>query len=841
MDKYEYNLKLDQLKQLVAEEDYGTAAEIAGTINWKKVRNSNTLCMVAKIFEVSGQYEACRDALLQAYDHSSIGKNILYQLTEVAIRAKRIDEADEYFHEFMNVAAKDNRRYILAYKIGCLKEAPISDRIAILEEFKEKEYTESWAYELAVLYSQAGMRDKCVDICDEMVLWFGEGEYVEKALDLKRRFQPLTPSQEKKYQKFREKKGIVEINLPKKTEMKISEETGLPEVTITASKFNTVNLQEEIAKGMAQIEQATEKETVSNAMDSIKKLVSDIPYLNTEESTGNTQTFDREMINAAVDEDLKADFQVRMDQTQRLPNASKRREKKNLQPLEAAQMSIEDVLAEWEMTKRAAEEAIAVAEQKKLEMAKDQALIEAGEIMERLKMLIPILSADPDEIPEPEATVAEEIASDDIPFEDAEPEMHSLSQYEESELEAMKEGEPEAEEPAEDPIEDLDDPILPEQTEASEEAPEAEVEPQIVEPQDVAEEDVLAEAEPEELPVVEEEPVIAEETPDAAWEEPEAEDASDETREEQEKEPQTAPEEPLSRFQKLSQAIANTMELPDVKLFRKVEGEPEETQGKDSWFAEEEEGSTSMTPEQRKIFSYFMNVPGMEEQLAKILNDSKRYNSNNVTSLAGNIIIQGEEGSGKTVLATSLIKAIQNSTGRTNAKIGKISADSLNRKDFAGLIPRLEGGFLIVEKAGNLEPKTIARMSQVMEQNTQGLVVVLEDDSAGIKRVMAQDFAFSKKFTGKVKIPIFTIDELVIFAKAYAMEMECVIDEMGILALYNRINNIQKMERATTLTEVKDIMDHAIESAETGGFKKLFSKRYDDNDFLILREKDFEN
>ena len=367
------------------------------------------------------------------------------------------------------------------------------------------------------------------------------------------------------------------------------------------------------------------------------------------------------------------------------------------------------------------------------------------------------------------------------------------------------------------------------------------------EPQEVVEDEVSAEEIAEDIPVVEEASVIVEEEPTLAEEEAEAEEAQDETEEdvqteeEQAEASESAQEEPLSRFQKLSQAIANTMELPDVKLFRKVEGEPEETQDKDSWFAESEEGSTSMTPEQRKIFSYFMNVPGMEEQLAKILNDSKRYNSSNVTSLAGNIIIQGEEGSGKTVLATSLIKAIQNSTGRANAKIGKISADSLNRKDFAALIPRLEGGFLIVEKAGNLEPKTIARMSQVMEQNTQGLVVVLEDDSAGIKRVMAQDFAFSKKFTGKVKIPIFTIDELVVFAKAYAMEMECVIDEMGILALYNRINNIQKMERATTLTEVKDIMDHAIESAETGGFKKLFSKRYDDNDFLILREKDFEN
>lgn len=220
MDKYEYKLKLEQIQNLFAAGDYLTAAEMADTINWKKVRSSTTLCMVGEIYEKTGKYDACREVLLQAYDHSPIGRNIVCQLAEVAIKAKHVDEAEEYYNEFLEIAPKDNMRYVLAYEISCLKDQPLTDRIAILEELKEHEYTEKWAYELAVLYGQAELRDKCVETCDELILWFGDGEYVEKALDLKRLYQPLTPAQEDKYKQFREKKGMVEISLPQSTERK---------------------------------------------------------------------------------------------------------------------------------------------------------------------------------------------------------------------------------------------------------------------------------------------------------------------------------------------------------------------------------------------------------------------------------------------------------------------------------------------------------------------------------------------------------------------------------------------------------------------------------------------
>lgn len=258
----------------------------------------------------------------------------------------------------------------------------------------------------------------------------------------------------------------------------------------------------------------------------------------------------------------------------------------------------------------------------------------------------------------------------------------------------------------------------------------------------------------------------------------------------------------------------------------------------------EEQKAYELTEEQKELFSYFLPVPGMEDQISQILLGVKSRLGNSVTSLTGNILIQGEEGSGKTVFATSLIKAIEKEVGNEDAKIGKISASSLNGKDFAALIPQIDGGYLIIDKAGELNRETALRMSQLMEQNTRGMVILLEDTRAGIRKAMQLDFGFAKKFTEKVDIPIFTIDELVEFGKSYAKEMECTIDQMGVLALYNRINNIQKLERATTLAEVKDIVDEAIENAEGGGIKKafgsIFSKKYNENDYLILHEKDFE-
>lgn len=936
MDKYEYKLKLEQIQNLFAAGDYLTAAEMADTINWKKVRSSTTLCMVGEIYEKTGKYDACREVLLQAYDHSPIGRNIVCQLAEVAIKAKHVDEAEEYYNEFLEIAPKDNMRYVLAYEISCLKDQPLTARIAILEELKEHEYTEKWAYELAVLYGQAELRDKCVETCDELILWFGDGEYVEKALDLKRLYQPLTPAQEDKYKQFREKKGMVEISLPQSTERKnvikemvktaecTSEEAS--ETTVTASKFNTSKLQEELAKSMRQIMNATEKETVADTMENIKKIVSDIPYLNGEHEEEAEHAFDQEKINAQVDRSLKKDFHALMKEQEESEKEEQETQKQDIakeevrenaddaqseikeikhtgektdaEEVASAQASIEEVLEEWKKTKRAAEAAMAAADQKKLEMSKENALLEAGQIMDRLKTLIPILSATPGEdLPVPEDTVAAKLASDDTmkAANEEAAENESAAAPEETEnVEAsddiasedentaakaeatdsdvdvvMKSASAEnsADQAETSAVEEADSDLAKEMAQENSEADDTADDTVSTDTSDsVVEEDIAA---ADILGVTREMPDlsayqsrVSAETPDesAHTEAGDAETTDTEAASEtvsvsienqaDENElhvVESAPDEELEKMLvqatqmfvenanvevpvgKAAAVSQDTGVLPEIKL-------PDDLK--------EEQKAYELTEEQKELFSYFLPVPGMEDQIRQILLGAKSRLGNSVTSLTGNILIQGEEGSGKTVFATSLIKAIGKEVGNEDAKIGKISASSLNGKDFAALIPQIDGGYLIIDKAGELNRETALRMSQLMEQNTRGMVILLEDTRAGIRKAMQLDFGFAKKFTEKVDIPIFTIDELVEFGKSYAKEMECTIDQMGVLALYNRINNIQKLERATTLAEVKDIVDEAIENAEGGGIKKafgsIFSKKYNENDYLILHEKDFE-
>lgn len=936
MDKYEYKLKLEQIQNLFAAGDYLTAAEMADTINWKKVRSSTTLCMVGEIYEKTGKYDACREVLLQAYDHSPIGRNIVCQLAEVAIKAKHVDEAEEYYNEFLEIAPKDNMRYVLAYEISCLKDQPLTDRIAILEELKEHEYTEKWAYELAVLYGQAELRDKCVETCDELILWFGDGEYVEKALDLKRLYQPLTPAQEDKYKQFREKKGMVEISLPQSTERKnvikemvktaecTSEEAS--ETTVTASKFNTSKLQEELAKSMRQIMNATEKETVADTMENIKKIVSDIPYLNGEHEEEAEHAFDQEKINAQVDRSLKKDFHALMKEQEESEKEEQETpkqdiakeevkenadvaqseikeikhtgEKTDAEEVASAQASIEEVLEEWKKTKRAAEAAMAAADQKKLEMSKENALLEAGQIMDRLKTLIPILSATPGEdLPVPEDTVAAKLASDDTmkAANEEEAENESAAAPEETEnVEAsddiasedentaakaeatdsdvdvvMKSASAEnsADQAETSAVEEADSDLAKEMAQENSEADDTADDTVSTDTSDsVVEEDIAAadiSGVTREMPDLSAyQNRVSAETPDESGhteagdaETTDTEAASetvsvsmeDQADEDELHVVESAPDEELEKM--LAQATQMFVENANVEVpVGKAAAVSQDTgvlpEIKLPDDLKEEQKAYELTEEQKELFSYFLPVPGMEDQISQILLGVKSRLGNSVTSLTGNILIQGEEGSGKTVFATSLIKAIEKEVGNEDAKIGKISASSLNGKDFAALIPQIDGGYLIIDKAGELNRETALRMSQLMEQNTRGMVILLEDTRAGIRKAMQLDFGFAKKFTEKVDIPIFTIDELVEFGKSYAKEMECTIDQMGVLALYNRINNIQKLERATTLAEVKDIVDEAIENAEGGGIKKafgsIFSKKYNENDYLILHEKDFE-
>ena len=1314
MDKYEYKLKLEQLKNLVEEKDYKTAAEIADTINWRKVKSSSTLCMVGEIYDRNKQYENSRDILLMAYDRATVGRNIIYRLALVSLKMGRLEEAKEYYDEFLEIAPYDNLKYVLRYQIAKIEGASLEEQIAILEEFKSREYMEEWAFELAYLYHRSGNGGKCVEVCDELVLWFGDGKYVEKALELKMLYQPLNKEQEEKYREFKtHQDGGLEVQPAELMESgKIIQDTvRIPDLTASSGRFNTLNLQEELAKGMQQIMEADTKETLSDTMDNIKKIVDEIPYLKVPQEEGEGKAEEERYghieTDEEIDDSLETDFQELLAEdwdgqiSFAVPGGDW------WEPQVNGQIRIEEVLAEWEKTKHAAEAAMAVAQQRKLESAKARALQEAEELMERLNQIIPKLNAGitPQELlaerylqnAQLEGAYAGEFSPEDAGMEDmgggmgaqadgmpgmpagidpatgmplegmagmpevpagidpatgmplegmvhpsagnpqmeetgwggypanlmgaypenpflgngrsgiqqfrgnnfgelamqmsqtgrfeqdiygmsamdtimpgpdrfqtgqlmpevpqtgqagsgmfqegypmpeplqsqgeleigqGEPELFQTG-WEESEtfqagqpmpevpkaeepiLEAPPTGQPELELPqaegsileapptgqpmpeapqAEEPILEASQTGQPEQelpqsgqeweisqtgqpmpepeefmdlsgqgaqgqpvgtmpetgaqgisqttgsmpeagiqgisqTTGSMQQPDGTVIPQITKPlQEVPQaaspmqgmytqgigpmqrpyprrmpqvtapmqggnpqgmpqatapmqggypqgmpqatvpmqggypqgmpqgtgwaqgmpqrtgpiqgiyaqgipqgagsiqcpvgtgipqatapiqgeypqgagwaqgaypqrmpqaelpaQDMAAAGElSQEAPRTEEMQNASRPTPQ--WE-GEGQAGSGEPEGQQAQEPpkpkkKDAEEYLESVFQaaKASREEKNQVSTPVLESEPKPDpsgagqdldgmgmgtapmkagwnspgaGVPKAPQRPQEAFAmpeievlPEQETGRKLTEEEREIFSYFVPVNGMEQQLCQVLEGALHRRGKNSTSATGNILIMGGRGSGKTVLATDLIKVLQKKDGPTPGKVGKITGDSLNQKDLSQLLKKVAGGYLIIEKAGELTQETVTRLSLLMEQNTEGLLFLLEDTRKGIEKALGMDLNFAKKFTERIKIPVFTSDELVEFAKAYADEQECEIDDMGILALYNRISNIQKLDEATTLSEVKEIVDLAISSAERGGLKKLFGgKKFSPEGYLYLREKDFE-
>ncbi|MCI9136116.1 MAG: hypothetical protein HFH48_00895 [Lachnospiraceae bacterium] len=963
MDKYEYKLKLEQLKNLVQEKDYKTAAEIADTINWRKVKSAAVLCMVGEIYDRNKQYENSHEILLMAYDRATVGRNIIYRLALVALKMGRVEEAKEYYEEFLEVAPYDNLKYVLRYQIAKIEGASQEELIEILEEFKEREYTEEWAFELAYLYHRSGNSERCVEVCDELVLWFGDGKYVEKALELKMLYQPLNKFQEEKYRQFKmSRDGVVEVRPTDALESGeiVHETMQIPDITANQGRFNTMNLQEELAKSMQQIMDASTKEIVTDTMDNIKKMVEEIPYLQVpqeEEEYEEEERYGHIETDEEIDGSLKDDFREMLAEDWdgqfrfSVPGGDWR------EPQVNGQMKIEDVLIEWEKTRRAAEAAMAMAQQRRLESAKARALQEAEELMERLNEIIPKLNAgispqellaerylqneeeetaemernwaeDVDEI-EDWAKYPQEAVEEDWAEHIEEPENWTeMNQEPENWPESAQEpenwaehtkepenwmerpGEPQEEAgwiPEEEsqetvqeetgriPEEESQETVreetgrIPEeesqeavsvpeehwQEEAAEKKNLEYIQKEIEQPAELMEEQIedvqgdlqgdgnLPAEQPENtisdknLEVEIQENSEAKERPKKDMQETSLEDLIEQqaVQEELESERKDAEQYLESVFKAAKAAREEKNRIPRVEIEKEKKENVSKEQAQGEYISEavpemipevgidpEEEPVTKLSEEQKEIFSYFVPVTGMEQQLCQVLEGALHRKSRDRTSASGNILIMGGRGSGKTVLATDIIKAIQRSGKHSGGKVGKITGEALNQKDLSQLLKKIAGGYLIIEHAGKISQETATRLSLLMEQDTDGLLFLMEDTRKGIEKALNQDANFAKKFTEQIRIPVFTSDELVEFAKAYAYEQECEIDDMGILALYNCISNIQKLDEATTLSEVKEIVDSAISSAERGGLKKLFGgKKFSPEGYLYLREKDFDN
>ena len=884
MDKYEYNLKLDQIKALSAEEGYMSAAEIADSINWNKIKNVNTLVKIGEIYEKAERYQDARDILLMAYDRSPIGRMIIYRLAEVAIKMGDYDAATEYYDEFVEIAPHDDMKYVLRYAIKKGQGASFDELITILEEYKDEEYTEEWAYELAYLYHKAGKADKCIDACDELILWFGDGPYVERALELKMLYQPLTKAQEEKYRRFKAEKEkpakikdeaeVTEIGameMVKGGEI-VHDDVTIPQITVNQEKFNTVNLQQEIAKGMQQIMEAKGKNEVADTMDTIKKIVEDIPYLKLEKEQEEYAQQPEETEHIATDEEidgsLKLNFKELLGEDADGQMSMVMSEKTQLEHQITGQMSIQDVLEEWEKTRHAAEIALKEAEQQKLESAKARALQEAGDIMERLNDVIPKLDAGvtPKELLEEEylkvpVDIVEQKAAVKEPEEEQKPDMQEL--YADETVD-------EVQEPQEAPEDTIDE------AQESQEAPKEAIE-EVQEPQEVPEEAIEEVQEPQEAPedaadevkepVGEPEDIImAEESekdeilmqpttmmPEITDDMLNVDDdtSDDETSQEKENVSEKRDFDHVTSFieQEIAKMtaknpglekkldMAKTRKMPDISLPEDLDSEEDDSKLKETKHIKE------LTSEQKAIFSYFIPVKGMEDQICKAYNAVLDHFNRKENASTGNLIIQGEQGCGKTMLATSFIKVLQKDGEQLTGKMGKIDAAALNKKDVQQVVRKITGGCLIIERAGDIDRNIAAQLSFLMEHDITGTLYILEDTSKGIKKALSMDEGFASKFTEKISVPIFTNDELVLFAKSYSAELGYKIDEMAILALHNRISNIERIDQATTLTEVKDIIDEAIDREAHSGLKKAISiltaKRYTDDDRIVLKEDHF--
>lgn len=913
MDRYEYRTKMEQIDKAKEIGDYQTAGRIAETIDWSRVKRVAVLCDIADLYDRIGRYEECKNMLLMAYERSPIGRMIVYRLCDVSIKLKDINEAKTYFDLFLQLAPSDPHKYILQYKIEKASGAPIDRLISILENLKSREFMENWAYELAYLYHKKGMITQCVEECNDIFLWFGEGKYVEKALELKLLHQPLTPLQMERYEYMRAKRisdakkanrsknaADYEPKVPSEDEMDIAP------VEVKVQVYDTINLQKELAKNLDQIMNAKGNDDVTKSLDNVKKLVNEsrIPELKIEEPEPEPEPAEEtpsldDTFNQFLSEEYDGQFSLVIPD-QQLPE-------KQI----TGQLSIEDIgglLAEWDMLKRAADKAYEVEAGRRFESDKERAIAQTKDIITKLDEVMPryqeanakakadaeaagrrrleteeamrakevaeqakrqaevasllggvtsvikpvdavkavvedTLSKPAEAVKKPVAeavkAAAPETAGDTkrveiltdrrmaeiearkkAEIEERERIMHEAEEARRAELAEMQRAEEETRRRIKEEAEArrLAAQEAAKAAEKDEEArrarvaeEEARLDVALHEMEDAERKGETIEPEPVAPAVVEPEPepVVAKEEAPAAPAEPE--------------EPEGYKGEELSWAASQNAEVADAMKAADEALRVTVESNtaklPPITMTE-----------YVLSPDQRDEFSYFMTVKGVEDQICKTLCNMKNACSRGDISKS-NIIISGAPGMGKTKLATSLVKVIQQMGIKESGRFGKISSEKLNEKPVSEVFSMLEGGCVVIEKAASLTKEKTMELLDVMDKNRYDVTVILEDAPAGLGRLLGSSFEFAEKFTNHVSIPIFNNDELIAFGKAYAAEDGYTIDDMGILAMYNRIGLMQYSKQDTMLEEVMDIVDDAIIKASRFHFGRKRDK--------ILREKDF--
>ena len=782
MDKHEYRVKTEQMLECMRQKSYKQAMDIADAIDWRKVKNISMLCAVSEVYEYNGEYQKSRDILFLAYDRSPDSRKIIYRLGTLALKLGEVKEATDCYEEFVALAPKDPNQYVLKYKILKTRNASLEEQIEALEEFKKVEYVEKWAFELAKLYQDAGMTAECIDECDDLILWFSEGKYVYKAMELKMQYKPLTPLQQEKYN-LRNVAPAVKA---------ASVEEAAAETT-AAEEAVEVPVVEEAAAEAPVVEEAGAEAPVVE-----EKIM--------EEMTAGESAVEEKVVEEAVTE-------------------TSTEEKK-----EAPTLSIEEMLQEWEekqkenaeMIRAKVEEVETEKAQEEAEMAEKADVEEESILPDDIRQLMEELESESADI-EAQKIKSEEEIQEQRPQES----VHVKSQTEQA-----QEDKPLIQKVAEQ-LAALD--VIPAAAVKAESAA-VKAEKAVNAAASVAAAGAVSEV--EEKAFFEEEGF--EQVVSHAFE-------AGEVKEE-------APGIKLGDTQSMAAVAKALKNNVEVEIPEEVEEEDEEerseydtgfiVQGRYDLEAQSAIGlKAGLTEEQKKLFSYFVPVHGMSEQIVEVLQNDKKCKSRYGTSRIGNLLIIGRKGSGKTVLAVDVVKAIQKARKLKQGKVGIVTAESLNKKDVADILGKLHGGAIIIEKASRLSRKTIDDMCEVMEGQTGELLVVLEDERKPLEKMLAAYPQFSKKFTSRMELPVFINDELVTFGQTYAKENGYKIDEMGILALYSRIDMLQRNEHVVTVADVKEILDEAIENSQKASFKKIIGKvlgkNKDDSDRILLREEDF--
>ncbi len=820
MDKNEYRAKLEEIGQLVDRQDYKGALKIVDTIDWRRVRSARTLCMVGEIYEANKRYEDSRKLLLLAHQRAPIGRTVIYRLVELSIKMGEFDEALNYYKKFVEISPNDNSRYILKYKIYRARRSPIEEQIAILQDYKSKEYTERWAYELARLYAKAGMKDACIEECDDLILWFSEGKYVTKAMELKMRFTPLTAAQQESYNKA---KGVPvrAVEIPKTVPVQMNEPFNQQQDKEIEEILNSIKLGE--------LTQEAPSETVKPQEAPMQpKQPEDLPD---RVAQGLRDVFQPK---AAVSEDMET-------AATKEPSTATEEQGYVIKDLEPEDMTKGTEFKPFHIGS-------AMTMEVKAEAPKSEMLSSDGAATEAFKTdtksleidLEALLAETANELAQAVAEGTQETVQE-VNEEVVEEALAEIS--EEPGEEEVTEAVEETEEVVEESSKEAEEDILP--------APAAAKAAMIAEnlsavfEEKANEIEALAEAKEITEKALEETAETAEEAVEETAEEEVSEEATREIPVEEVKEAMGEIDFSQALEQEIEKETSVESQQEECHIKRVAASAVDETQ-KSSAFQTAVEGLMRhhLTEEEhRRLFTYFAPVPGMTQQINEAL-DTAQESACAKTSQAGNIIVTGREGSGKTRLSEGLIKALCKERQMEGAKVAFITAEELNKKDPIAIVGKLSGGFLVVENAGELDEEIVEDMSKAMEFKTNRLTVILEDLKPGIRSLEEKYPEFIKKFDSRIVIPVFTNDELVSFAKTYAKELGYKIDDMAVLALYTLIGDNQNEENPVTIGTVRGMMDEAIKKASKKGRRlgKKVAKRHldDESGRIMLYEKDFD-